>query len=238
MSIIINGSTILNSGYTYINSNLVLSLPISQVQQKGYASSTIPSTHSVVFDASPIQGNLLILSIHSDWYITTPSGWTKLQGGSNFHVSGLYYKVAGVSESSTVSVNFVSTDGGSTPQATSAVMQVMEYSGMAVSPADQTAINNTSDPSPLASGTITTTQADELVVAVACWTNDTDTSTSSWSNSFIEQYSGLATVSGALIRLSVATKVLSATATVSTDCTAVNSTNTGNIGMIGSFKKA
>jgi hypothetical protein len=177
------------------------------------------------------------MCVNADWYIDNPypTGWTAGPTDIGNSIVAILYKIAGASEPTSISVT--QKDSGGTPSSASMCITVLEYSNIATTnPLDQSSANP-DVASPVGSGNITTTQANELLVAVAGFAYDTDTSISSWSNSFTEQSSQIATA-GALLRLGVATRIVSSTGTYSTAATAVNAANLFHVGLIASFKKA
>jgi hypothetical protein len=208
---------------------------ITQVQKKSYFSTADADTHTIVLDSTPVEGNLLVMSISSDWYVNSVSGWTAGPTVAENGVGSMFWKIAGASEPTSIAVTQV--NGSDVPTSGPMCIGVLEYSGIATSsPVDQENFND-ADSSPLGSGAITTTQADELIVAAACFYSDTDTSITGWSNSFTQEMRVIATA-GALLSLGVATRIVTATGTYSTEATAVNAATATHVGLIMSFKKA
>lgn len=203
---------------------------IQEVQNKSYGSAADATGHTITLNTTPVAGNLLILCVNADYDIPTPpSGWTLVVKPAAFCIAAMYYKVAGASEPTSITVT--------QDTSSSMCLYVMEYSGMAASPFDTNA-SVSLEGSPISTGTTpTTAQADELLVAMAAFAPDIDTSVSSWSNSFVEKVEVVPTA-GTALRLVVASRIVSATGAYSTEATAVNAANLQHIGLIAAFKKA
>jgi hypothetical protein len=122
----------------------------------------------------------------------------------------IFYKVAGGSESSTVTVTVSS--------GTQMGLQIYEYSGVATtSPLDQTASSTGSSDSP-SSGSVTTTGANELLIAGVVI--QASTSFSDWTNFFNEE-SDFKNIGGSPKRsYAGADRIVTATGTYSTTATA------------------
>lgn len=191
---------------------------ITQVQKKTFASTASSTSCPITFNAAPVSGHLLILTVVSDTTVNTPAGWSLAVSAVNFVGEYIYYKISAGTET-TVTIGLTSSD--------SCTVTGFEYSNMAASsPLDKTAFNNSASgaATTISTGTTTTTsQANELVVAVVGW-NDTIPTISSWSNSFVSQSSLASTGSATNITQGTSAKVVSTTgtqtttATLSTDC--------------------
>jgi hypothetical protein len=198
------------------------------VQSKSYTGAAA-SSHSIVLDAGPTQGNLLVLAVVSDATVNTPSGWTVVNSAVDFTGTYMYTKDAGASESATITVSPASS--------ATLAMAVLDYSGMSASSLDKTA-NATGQNTPVSTGTTaTTTQADEVLVGLV-GINQADSRTiSSWSNSFTQQFN-VATGSGlSHVRLGLALRTVAATGAYVTAAT-LNDVQSNCSGIIGTFKIA
>lgn len=136
---------------------------------------------SATFATGPVSGHLLVAIAANRDNVTLDSyssGWsTALDQSANAPGQAILYRVAGASESSTLTVNY----SGSTRLG----LQLYEYSGIVQSsPLDATA-SNTGTGLSLSSTSITTAQSNELVIA-GFVVQDVRTF-SSWTNSFVEQ---------------------------------------------------
>ncbi|MBT8331843.1 MAG: hypothetical protein KJP06_05890, partial [Deltaproteobacteria bacterium] len=155
---------------------------ITFVQTKNGNSNGATSV-SATFDTAPTENNLLVAIVgnrDSSTAPTTPSGWSvAISETGNTPGQVIFYKIAGVSEPSTVTVSNYGTS-------TNLGIHIYEYSGISTSsPLDQT--NSANGNSATAStGSITTTYADELLIA-GLVSNDREASFSSWANSFFER---------------------------------------------------
>ncbi len=167
---------------------VLLSIPtdtlaaITFVQTKNGNSNGATSV-SATFDTAPTENNLLVAIVgnrDSSTAPTTPSGWSvAISETSNTPGQVVFYKIAGASESSTVTVSNYGTS-------TNLGIHIYEYSGISTSsPLDQS--NSANGNSATAStGSITTTYSDELLIA-GLVSNDREASFSSWTNSFFER---------------------------------------------------
>lgn len=198
------------------------------VQSKSYTG-TAASSHSIVLDAGPTQGNLLVLSVVSDATVNTPSGWTVVNSAVDDTGTYMYTKDAGAGESATITVS---------PSSSAALaMAVLEYSGMTASSLDKTQ-KATAQDTPVSTGTTATTaQADEVLVGMVGINQNSSRTISSWSNSFVQQFN-VATGSGpSHVRLGVALLTVSSTGTYETAAT-LSGGQTHCSGIIGTFKIA
>jgi hypothetical protein len=183
---------------------------------------------SVTLGSTPTEGNLLV-ACHTTGATgsTGPSGWSEAFALTFADDEGaLYYKIAGVAESSTVTCT--------SSQNKSNGLYVVEFEGSwNATPLDVTATNGpTGSPSTLSTGTTAATaQNDE--VAVAQFSIDGVRTVTSWTNSFSER----ADLTAQFKSLAVATKVLTSTGTVETTAT-FSSSPFEAYGGIATFKKA
>ena len=107
---------------------------------------------SATFDSPPTLNNLLVAIVgnRASSTPTTPSGWSvAISETSNSPGQVIYYKIAGASEASAVTVNYT--------VVTALALQLYEYSGISTSsPLDQTGSSSGTSAS-VSSGSITTT---------------------------------------------------------------------------------
>lgn len=208
-------------------------------QSKTYGSIASATSHSITLDAAPSSGNLLVLCVVSDTTVTgTPSGWSVVTSAVDFTGTYMYYKIAGVSESATISVGLSSSD--------CCALVVLEYSGNTATPLDKTA-SAIAQSSPCSTGTTTTTtQASEFLVALVGLSNATGTTptspptVASWSNSFVSQANVSTSGTNPNVTAGVATLNVSATGTYSSAATlsGLQAGQAHNSGIIGTFKVA
>ena len=201
-----------------------------QVQKKSKASTASATSHNIVLDASPTQGNLLIVCAVADDYINTPSGWSLAASANDWTGTSLFYKIAGSGESATITVTI--------PSSTSMDLAAFEYSGMAASsPLDRTA-TAVAQSDPVSTGTTTTTaQANELLVALVGLSRTTAV-IASWSNSFVQEYDLESTGSSINVELGVALRTVAATGTYSSAADLTSYQNDHSSGLIATFKIA
>ncbi len=148
----------------------------SNTAVNGGNSSSITATYT----STPTAGNLLIAIVGNKDVLTLgalPAGWTKGVADEN-RSPGLVilYKIAGVAEPSDVTINY----SGSTRLG----LQIFEYSGIPGATLRQFVETSGSGTS-LATGTVTSTTADELIITG--FTIDVGTTFTGWSNSFTER---------------------------------------------------
>ena len=181
---------------------------------------------SASFSAAPTANHLLVAIVGTDTSVTisTPGGWSSAINQSGTPGQAIFYKVASGSESNTVTVTVSS--------GTQMGLQIYEYSGVVTtSPLDQTASLTGSSSSP-SSGSVTTTQANELLIAGVVI--QARTSFSNWTNSFNEE-SDFQNVGGSPKRsYAGADRIVTATGTYST--TATTTASGAWRGQIASFK--
>lgn len=206
-------------------------MPLTSVQTKTNVSSVAVASLAAVFTSPPTQGNLIVAAANSDATLTmTSSGFTA--GPFLVNATGLYlwFKSAGASESSTVTV---------TPGVTASTeLWIAEYSGNAVTPFDASASgSDATNAATIPSGTTAATaQADELAIAAFGWSDATGVETAdSYSNSFTEVVE-LKGLGGTATNLAVATLALAATGAQSTTATLSSNISTTRGGVIATFK--
>lgn len=214
--------------FTLLLSGTNAQAAIVQVQ-KTTGSTTSGTSVAATFGAMPANGNLLI-AIASNYAAstgpTTPGGWTLIRDDSNNNPGiAMYFKVAGASEPTAVTVSGYGTS-------TRLGLQIFEYSGLLTSGVlDQSNFNSGTD-STLESGNVTTTQQLELVmVGTALQANS---NYSSWSDSFTEQQDFVVGTGGTRITTGSGDRIVNAIGTYSTVATAGTSGNWRTI--IASFK--
>lgn len=185
--------------------------------QKKNTSSQGSALVAVTFDSTPTSGNLLIAIVANrvSSTPTTPAGWSVAISTTAVSPGQvIYYKTAGASEASTVTVTGYAT----TNQRLG--IQVFEYSG--VDTLDQTNQNSGNGTS-LSTGSITTTVADELLIAGVATVSSTNFST--WSNSFTEQHDYVIGGFGTQVTAGGADRIVASTGSYSTTATSGNSGN-------------
>jgi hypothetical protein len=200
--------------------------------QKKAATTTADSTSlSATLTSGPIQNDLLIVVAGAyPATLTTPAGYTLVTSPVGVY---LWYKVAGASESPTVSVT------GSVAGALE--LLVMEWSGMASPSLDQTA-NSPNDAAATHTTwttgvTAATTQASELVIAaVGLYQPAAGNSYSPWSAGYTAQADLEPTGSASLGAAGVASRVVAATGTQTATATWTKASYAA--GMIATFKAA
>jgi hypothetical protein len=187
---------------------------------------------SAVFGTTPTQNNLLIAVGNSDSDITmTSTGWSI--AASIVVATGLYiyWKIAGASESSTVTIGINVSDSGE--------MAIYEYSGNTASPLDKTATTSASGVASCGTGTTATTaQADELLFAAVGKDSTATWNGLAWTNSFTT-LSGPIAGNGApgASCLSTATRAVNATGAYTTTASWTDG-NWSCGGAIATFKAA
>lgn len=156
------------------------SIALRQAKAQGVSASV--SSRTIILDSAPIEGNLLIAYINlvnGSRTITAPSEWTQAGeaqfGSSNQGRAAVWYKVAGVGESSSITFSWVAAVSGG--------FTVEEWSGIALtSPLDGSATGTSglaTSASTLTLGPTSpvSTQSDDLVVACLAVAEDP-----TWSN--------------------------------------------------------
>jgi hypothetical protein len=174
-------------------------------------------TVSCSFGEAPAAGNFIIAIACADanTTINQPSGWSTAINQSGSLSQAIFYKVAGSSESKTVTVT---TSGNAVLG-----LQIYNYQNIIpVSPVDGTN-SNTGSGSSITSGTVTTTQANDLIiVGVVLRTSATF---SNWQNSFSEWVDCTVGSSWRVRTIAGADRFVDATGTYSTTATATYSSS-------------
>lgn len=202
---------------------------IQEIQQVTYATSAVGTSHVINWSPTPTDGNLLAACIVSDNTVTTPAGWTQAVDASDFSVNRIIYKVA-------------SGEGATTTVATGSghvAIVAFEFAGTATTtPLDQTASAAGQGQNVSTGTTASTTVAQAIALACVGISGGTPTVGSGWNNSFVQQADNVTTGTGTLVRAVVATKLLSATGTVTTTLGLSGAGNGHNGGMVAVFKGA
>ncbi len=142
------------------------------------------SSITATYTTAPTAGNLLIAVFGESGSnnINTPSGWQVAVVYQNTSPGGaIFYKIASGSEST---VTVTTTGGSSTSYGMG--LQLYEYSGMAAtSPLDAVATPSSGSGTSLTSGSLTTTQACDLLMSGAAINT---AATFTWGSSFTEEF--------------------------------------------------
>src|SRR3954469_7839546 len=75
------------------------------VRQSATATASATSVTATWPSGAPVNGNTLVAIVNSDSTITTPSGWTVRRSLVNTQGFGIYEKIAGAAETTTVTVS-------------------------------------------------------------------------------------------------------------------------------------
>lgn len=188
-------------------------------------------TVSATFSAAPSAGNLLVAIIGANGNVTinTPSGWSTAINESEAPGQAIFYKIAGASESSTITVTVSAL--------THLGLQIYEYNGIDKIFIFDGAGSSTGNGTSVSSGNVSTTKADTLLIAGIVG-NYKNASFSGWTNSFIERNDFYSTTGTGSARSTFtgADRIVSATGSYST--TAVISNSCDWRGQIAAFKIA
>ena len=205
-------------------------MSFGDITQSGTNTVQSASSIAVTLGSTPTEGNLLV-ACHFTGHANSiaPSGFSEavaLTDTPNTDQGAIYYKVAGSGESTTITA----TSGGSNEQ----TLTVLEIEGpWNASPLDVTASAGPSSTSTRDTGTTgTTAQADEVAVAMVTWRHSDQDTTTTWSDSFVEQSENVRTNYKGH---STATKLLTSTGTVTTTATMSNTLT--SMGGVALFKK-
>ncbi len=195
--------------------------------QKNHSETSYGASISATFSSNPVAGHLLvaIIGTYSNVVINLPSGWSSAINQSGTPSQAIFYKISVGSADKTVTVSAGSGDALG--------LRILEYSGVATaSPLDtkNSATGTSSSPS---SGSVTTAQSVELLVAGA--TLDASATTSAWSNSFTAELDGQSG-GGSKADFDAADQIVYATGSYSTTATASRSGPWR--GQIAAFKAA
>ena len=162
-----------------------MTAPLIQKKLGNKSSDTID--HTTTFDATPAQNNLLICGIHFrntvDEALITLAGWTTIRSRTNGAVGKMWYKIAGASEPTAVTVD-------SDIEVAASAMFLAEYSGIdTTNPLDQHGgadSGSAPDVNSLLSATISTQASDSLIIAMI-GTRLAHGGGFGWTDSFIHQ---------------------------------------------------
>ncbi len=139
---------------------------------------------SVAYSSSPIAGHLLVAVCSSDvaTTVTGPAGFSTAINESATIGQGIFYKIA-IGSESTISCSF-SGSGNNT-------VQLYEYSGIHSYTTFElaNATSSTGNSGTISSGTLTTTHANDLIIAAATINNPNGTPITGWTNSFSQRQS-------------------------------------------------
>lgn len=205
----------------------------SQVQKVSFPSASSVSPQTFTWSSGPIQNNLLILCCSSDNTVTTPSGYTLAKSNVSAQGQYIFYRIAGASESTTVSITL----GG----ADSLVGTGFEYSGMLTSgtlDVSASILNSSGTNSAPTGTTASVAQTNELAIALICWNATTEgaLAVNSWSNSFVQEATVVSTGSAQNIRQTSASLNPLALTTQTTTAALSGNTISGSQGIIVTFK--
>ena len=135
------------------------------------------STISATFASTPTTGDLLVavVATRTNGAITAPSGWSTAINQAGTPSQGIFYKIAGAAESTTVTATTAATGNGTG-------IHIYEYRGVTTLDASS---SSTGTGTAVASGSLTTTTANNLVIAATV--KNAGASYTAWSNSFTEE---------------------------------------------------
>jgi hypothetical protein len=171
------------------------------------------TTFLATFPSTPAAGNLLVAvaATRSNGTMTPPSGWlTAAAPATQTSVpeQAIFYKVAGASESTTVTIS-------TTASGTGTGLQVFEYSG--VSALHTTSTPTTGSTNPASTGNATTTTGRALLVAGVV--SKQGASAGAWGNSFNQRNAFTGGSGGGLTVFGGADRIVNVTGTYSTTAT-------------------
>lgn len=199
-------------------------MAISRVTGQDAKNVSTTTSVAVAYPGATTSGNLLIASVYANQTNanTNISGWNAIEGilSGTAQTIAIYWKISDGTET-TITATATS--------ATIMKLHIYEYTGNDATPADQstTSTSGTTSVTTLATGTINTTQADELIfVALGTAGN---TTTHAFNNSFSKRQSDAAS-----IRLVDADLIVSATGAYNTTATWSGSVRGATV--IASFK--
>lgn len=205
--------------------------PIALIQSATGIGSTV-GTITATFPNFPTQNNLLvaIAGTYENAALTAPAGWSVAinpAGTAGFPSQAIFYKVAGAGESKTVNVTTAATTNATG-------IQIFEYSNIATtSPLDVTRNQLTVSPNP-STGTLTTTNASDLIiVGMTVWNAST---ISSFTNSFTQRTGFAGPLGPYSVVFGSADRVVSATGGYSTVATTNAGSNPNGREQIVAFK--
>jgi len=207
-----------SANWTSVNSNeanTTGAITLIQTTTGGYTTTTVAAT----FASVPTPGSLLIaiFGTRQNGTITGPTGWSSAinQGGGGVPNEAVFYKIAGNSEPTTVTMSTTATGNGNG-------LQLYEYRG--VSTLD-TIGSATGTGTAVTSGSLTTSQPNELVIAALVAQQGTNFANASWTNSFTEEQDFTAGGGGGVTVFAGADRITTSTSTYSTTATSNASGN-------------
>jgi hypothetical protein len=185
------------------------------------------SSLAATYGSTPVQGNLLVaVAAANSGSINTPSGWSVAVNRGTVQSKAIFYKIAGASEATTVTV----TQTGTSHMG----LHIYEYSGIEKSSPLDGVTSSTGSGTSLSVSGLVTSQPDDLLIAG--FVVDADPSTFTWGSSFTEQndFSNGSGNSGNRASYSGADRIVTATSTYGTNAT---TTLTGSwTGVMAAFK--
>lgn len=203
----------------------------AQVQKQSGAVSAGSTSFSRTFSATPTVGNLLIACASSDFKLTMAnSGWTLAAHAILGSAAYQWYKIAGASEPTTITVNA----GGSA----SICLTIFEYSGNApVGTVDVgVSTDNAGVATDVSTGTTATTRGTkDLAIALVSSEGTTAATITGWTNSFTGESALRATGGLAANGHFTASKILSASGTVETTAQGLVTTGTARSSLLVTY---
>lgn len=151
------------------------------VQGRTHISAAAASSHVPAFPLTPTQDNLLIATVVSNATVATPSGWSADSSNVNSTGTYIFRKVAGASESQTLTL---------APSSSADIsIKLMEWSGCSTTPFDKQANASPTGTASQASGnTATLSQPSELVISTYGYPHSAYSDNPvSWSGSMLRQ---------------------------------------------------
>jgi hypothetical protein len=169
---------------------------------------------TATYATAPTAGNLLVavVATRASGTITAPSGWSTAVRQTGSPSQGIFYKIAGASELTTVSASTTASGNGTG-------IHIYEYSGVTILDASA---SSSGTGTAVASGSLTTTTANNLVLA-AMVKNTTTGSFSAFTNSFVERNDFRRGTSTAMTTFAAADRISGAPGAYSTTGTSATS---------------
>ena len=203
------------------------------VQSKSYQSTGSASSHNVVLDAAPTQGNLVVIVWCSDAFVGASgvqTGYTQDAKAEDFPGLYCYSKIAGAGESATITINLSASD--------CCVAYAEERTGMQSPALDKTAsaIGQGTGTNVNTGTTATTTNANDVLYAAAGLFLTASQVVNSWDNSFTSKFGGASTGSVQNVYLGAATKTVSSTGAYTANATLSRNGSSHDCGLIAAYK--
>lgn len=204
---------------------------IAKVQSNVYASTASSNTHPITLTDIPYAGSVLILCISADATIVAPIGWSLVEASVANTGTYIYWKIAGVSEPTTVVITL------SSAVSTSCALAILEYTGIStLDKSANNAANGAGATSINTNTTAATTTANELVIVLGGWdSSPTFPTVSSWNNNFVTILNSASSGSVTNIGINVAIKIVYVIGTFSGTATLSSATDNPS-GIIATFK--